>query len=398
LITNYYWGGLGLDLRIGIMTDRVNPSLGGHSKNIGELGIFLQNAGCKVCYISEEIDPKLKSSWYQVYSGRPVFLKPSFSAAIIAKKIEKEYDIFHGNICYGFPYRFLGKKEYIPHLRTSHRSLIRSIMNDEMWNLDSQLAKTMMILTIQSEIEKFTCRKSRIIVANTPETALSASKDLKIDYNRFRIIPNGIEMPNLSRESGKDIREKMNLRETDRIILYVSRLSLTKGIQRIIQVAEMIIKERKNIMFIIIGSGEVEDKARKMIVSKNLDQCVKLIGHIENERLSAFYSSADLFVVPTSPGTTLIEAMSFGKPFIIYTHESDAPAGVSIEELEKNQLGIILREKPLNELANAILDVIDDEHYLSIMGKKCREYVSSTLGWKPIASRLIKVYEELLSS
>ncbi len=128
----------------------------------------------------------------------------------------------------------------------------------------------------------------------------------------------------------------------------------------------------------------------------NLERTVILVGHAESCRLDEYYQLADIFIVPTSPGTTLLEAMSFEKPFILFTSTEDPPAGTSVAELEKRRLGIILKNSSIDVVANELLKIVDDLDWRVKMGAQCREYVSSELNWEKVARKMIRVYEEVM--
>ena len=47
------------------------------------------------------------------------------------------------------------------------------------------------------------------------------------------------------------------------------------------------------------------------------------------------------------------------------------------------------------DLAEAIVNLIEDEKSRKIMGRKGREYVKRNLGWNLIAKKLIEIYQLL---
>jgi glycosyltransferase involved in cell wall biosynthesis len=233
------------------------------------------------------------------------------------------------------------------------------------------------------------------VIANSPETARAASADLRIDLSRFRVIPNGVVIPTVPQDSS-NVRKKFGIRADDVVVLCVSRLSFTKGVERLVESAKTVIRRRKNVYYILVGSGEIEARIRESVRLNGMEDRFFLAGSVENDQLHEYYSAADLFVVPTSPGTTLLEAMSYGKPFIVYTLAGDLPAGVSVAEIERRNVGIVLRDVSLDSLSRVIVDIVDDENWRIVMGARCKEYVQSELSWPKVASAMISVYRELI--
>jgi 1,2-diacylglycerol 3-alpha-glucosyltransferase len=132
------------------------------------------------------------------------------------------------------------------------------------------------------------------------------------------VVENGIDLKLFNpKVNGKRIRETMLNKKNDKIVLYVGRISKEKRIDTLIKAAKIL--KNKDILFILIGNGPALDYYIKMVNTFKLNDKVKFLGLIPNEKLPEYYSAADLFCIPSTfetQGIVSLEAMACGKPVV----------------------------------------------------------------------------------
>lgn len=97
-------------------------------------------------------------------------------------------------------------------------------------------------------------------------------------------------------------------------ILSLGRLVRTKGIDRLIEAMEEV--DHK---LIICGKGPEEQRLRKMIDKRGLEDRIELRGWVSEEEKARLMGSCKLFVMPSryeSYGLAALEAMSYGCPIV----------------------------------------------------------------------------------
>ena len=109
-------------------------------------------------------------------------------------------------------------------------------------------------------------------------------------------------------------RKKLKLPLNKFICLFVGRLVSVKGINELMEAATM---TKKDILFLIAGSGPMEDFVREVSAKhKN----VIFLGPINNSNLPFYYSASDVLIVPSTHeegfGRVIIEALSCSLPVI----------------------------------------------------------------------------------
>lgn len=169
-------------------------------------------------------------------------------------------------------------------------------------------------------------------------------------------------------------------------IISVGRLNKQKNFDLLINAMEIVVKEYPYIKAEIWGLGEEEERLKKIINEKKLENVISLCGRTNN--VMTVLDGADLFVMTSDfegMPNSLLEAMTFGMPCI----STDCPTGPS--DLIKNcRTGILIRMNSTEELADAIKKLIDNPHEAINMGKAARKSIGERHSAKAIAERFVE--------
>ena len=114
---------------------------------------------------------------------------------------------------------------------------------------------------------------------------------------------------------------KINKKSREIKILYVGRLTYSKGVQYLIKAVAQLLKENVNVVCKIIGSGWYEKELKNLVNKYGITQNVSFIGNIKGTELKSWYSDCDIVVVPSiwieAAGLIVPEARGYGKPIIV---------------------------------------------------------------------------------
>jgi len=183
------------------------------------------------------------------------------------------------------------------------------------------------------------------------------------------------------------IRKNLNLKNKN-VLLFVGRLVKYKGVEYLINAFKEIEKEKnKNngVVLLIIGDGPLKRDLENLACN---DENIKFLGKVEN--LSPYYALCDIFVLPSITrqeafGIVLVEAMSFAKPCITTNIESGMKYVVGY-----GKAGILVKEKSVEDLKNAIESLIVDENLRKEIGKKARKRVLEKFSDKIVLEKFEK--------
>lgn len=157
-------------------------------------------------------------------------------------------------------------------------------------------------------------------------------------------------------------------------IISVGRLSDEKGYLDLIEVMKSLNKINNKIKLTICGDGYQRLEIEQKIKQYNLSRNVKVTGFIYGKELSEIYKNASLYVMPSkseSFGLVLLEAMHYGLPCIAFDSASGA------RELLKNGIGILIKDRNINEMAEKINELLNNRDMLKKYSEKSINYVSN---------------------
>ena len=207
-----------------------------------------------------------------------------------------------------------------------------------------------------------------------------------INPNNLKVIHLGVNIEDsIVKESIIDLREKFNIHPNDFIILTVSRFYPRKGFDTILKSIKLIIDENLNIpiQYIIIGSGEDENRIKKIISDLNIKSCVKLLGSVDEKLKNQYYKLSDVFVlVPEVKrnsiegfGIVYIEANFFKLPVI-----GARSGGVRIA-IEDGKNGYLIETNDIRSLKEKIIFLYNNKQLRKDLGQYGHERVIDLFNW-----------------
>ena len=202
-----------------------------------------------------------------------------------------------------------------------------------------------------------------------------------------KVIPNGFRSDLFYLRELKECRKLLNLPLNKKIILTVGDLGEVKGHKYLIGAMREVIKFRKDVLCIIVGSGKLKGKLKKQIKKTGLENYIMLAGGKPHNEIPIWMNACDVFVLPSlreSFGIVQIEAMACGKP-VVATYN-----GGSEEIITSDDYGLLCEPANPKDLAEKILIALDK----GWDREKIRKY-AERFRWENIAKEILEVYEEV---
>lgn len=167
--------------------------------------------------------------------------------------------------------------------------------------------------------------------------------------------------------------EKFDYKEYSKDIVCVSRFDVKQKRQDLmVKAFDEVIKKHSDMRLIFYGDGNDLPMIKEMVNNYDLADSVVFKGKVNNvsEQISksrVFVLTSDYEGIPNA----LIEAMAIGLP-VISTDCSPGGARVLIENYEN---GIIVPRDTVDELAKAIIYIIENKDHAKNMGRKAKDIV-----------------------
>jgi len=235
--------------------------------------------------------------------------------------------------------------------------------------------------------------KTSCIIANSYYTTKEI-KNLGISSSKIKVIYPGINKTNLSNKKNKFLNKFKNFTP---VIITIARLEKRKNHRKIIYAVKELIKDFKNLLYLIAGDGPEMKKICKLINKLNLKKNVKVLGKVNENDKNFLFKVSDLHVMPTIQdkksvsiegfGISYIEAGMYGIPSI------SSGLGGTEESVINGRTGIICNPNNISSIKDSIRKVlINKKMYkkLSINSKK----FSKKFLWKNTITNYLKLIKK----
>ena len=253
------------------------------------------------------------------------------------------------------------------------------------WGSDILIASSLkksLIKFILGRIDLFTCDGK-----NTTEVLI-----------KFGVKPEKIKMIRF----GTDVEKfkpasKSKVQSAKFKVISLRSLEAIYDIETLIKAAAIVVKEFRNVEFLIAGDGS--QKEYLMGLTENLKlktENIKFLGRINNQDLPVLLQSADIYISTALSDSGLsastAEAMATGLPVIVSDFGDNKkwvnpPAG-----------GFVIPLKNPEALAEKIIYLIKNENERRKMGENNRKLIEQKNNYHKEMEKVEKIYEELTDS
>lgn len=209
---------------------------------------------------------------------------------------------------------------------------------------------------------------------------------LKLGYNsNIKIVKLGID--------AESIDMKTSWKKTKQL-LFLSRVHVKKGINYLIEAADILRDELQGYKILVAGEGDAEYVAslKQQIMDKGLQDIIQLIGGIYGDKKWELFQTSDFFVLPTHSenfGLAIAESLASGTPVI-------TTVGTPWNDLNSSNSGawIEIGTQPLVYTLRRFLFLSDEE--LEAMGKNGRKLIETKYSAKVMAEEMMDVYKSIV--
>jgi len=209
-------------------------------------------------------------------------------------------------------------------------------------------------------------------------------------YNPNTATPEEIEM----------IRSRYGVKPSDKMILFIGRLTWVKGVTNLIQAMPSVLADYPNTKLVILGKGEqqndVAELANRLGIKDKVSCRFEFVP--ERERI-LHYAASDACIFPSTYepfGIVSLEAMSMAKPIIVGAQgvvgfrEQVVPHG-------PEQNGVHVNGGSPVDIAWGIKEILSDPYQAKKWGENGRKRVLQYFTWREAAEQTLQIYEKLCS-
>ena len=175
-------------------------------------------------------------------------------------------------------------------------------------------------------------------------------------------------------------------------ILFFGRITPYKGIEYLIEAGKLIKQQFSEVNITIAGEGDF-DKYKGLIEGdSHFTICNRFIP--DNE-IATLFQRASIVVLPYTDGSQsgiISIAGSFKKP-VVATN-----VGNFAEMVEDGTTGFLVPPKDANALAEAIIELLNNDKLRQEMGENAYRVLSDKFSWDKVAQKTLQVYQEAIEA
>ena len=246
---------------------------------------------------------------------------------------------------------------------------------------------------LRLETERDLAGNCHHIIATTQKEKRELILRYGVPPDRIGVIPCGVNLE-LFQPVNKEIARKQLGFGDDKVILFVGRIEPLKGIDRLLQAMPLLQNGQKP-RLVIIGGDEHSQREMKRLqkLSRDLhiEDSVTFTGVIKHDKLSYFYSAADVCAVPSyyeSFGMVALESIACGTPVVA------ADVGGLKSVIHQGETGYIVPDNAPHRLADKISLLLSEPKPDTNSETSIRASVTG-FGWSNIAQRVGEAFREV---
>ncbi len=266
----------------------------------------------------------------------------------------------------GFPALILKKFKKIPYLFE-----VRDLWPEVPIQMGA--IKNKVVINVLKWFEKTIYKNAKHVVALSPGMEKGVL-DTGIPQSKVNMIPNMAKIDQFwTRDINLEIAKEHNINTNTFKIVYFGALGKANAIEYILDSAKLL-KEEKDIEFLILGGGAMETLIKETVKKNNLTN-VKFLGNFKMAVTSEIVNMCqvslvtfdNLPILATNSPNKLFDSLSAGKPIIV-----NSP-GWTKKLAEDNNCGVFVDPTSPEDFKQKIIQLKNAPEKLVVMGKNSRQ-------------------------
>lgn len=264
---------------------------------------------------------------YRVGLGRGDWIEFAWAAApaVARLRVALRPDIVHFADVH-FAWRYHG-----PFVASLHQSFRQRLTSDDghPYHVGGGLglrAKTLYYRASLAWAERPALARAQHLISVSQATADAFIQGYGVPRERVTVIPTGIDLAHLTRVDPSPLRRKLGLTD-ERVLLFVGFASPRKGLEYLAQAMRSL---PADVRLVVVGRWQPGYRQRVLEALGPARGRLIEAGYVSDEELPAYYSLADILVLPSlleGFGIPIIEALACGVPVVTTSAGASAETG-----------------------------------------------------------------------
>lgn len=233
------------------------------------------------------------------------------------------------------------------------------------------------------------------VIVNSQHMQSELQNQFSMPADKISVIPNGIDPEIFDFDFDPHPLRNQFANEYERIVLYVGRMVMEKGVQVMLHAVKAVEYECPGTKFLCVGTGYYLDELKGLADRLGVNHDVKFLGYVSDHDLLRLYKVADVVCIPSiyEPfGIVALEGMAAKVPVVT------SDTGGLPDFVENFRNGITTYTDNAESLAWGLLQVLRNPELAESLKEEGYKRVSTIYNWKIIAQHTLEVYEEVLQA
>eukprot|EP01047_Picozoa_sp_COSAG01_P000199 COSAG01_NODE_3_length_63519_cov_1591.007663_17_plen_457_part_00 len=240
--------------------------------------------------------------------------------------------------------------------------------------------------TLIYEIERFGIQHADRVIAVSQYTKDILVARYGADADKVEVVHNGVA-PKLS----KLLLKKEQKKSTEKIVLYLGRLTFQKGPDYFIRAAKRILEHRRDLKFVIAGSGDMMPWLMQQVNEWGLGDHFYFTGFLNDDLVARLFRMSDVYILPSVSepfGIAPLEALYYGVPVVL-----SKSSGVS--EVLDHVLKVDFWD--IDDMANKMMALLDYAPLRDFLMKGVSEELPG-INWEVASQKIFNIYQRVTRS
>jgi len=255
-----------------------------------------------------------------------------------------------------------------------------------------------LINKILKVVNGFLYKKATRIVVPGRDMKMRLEEENQLSPQKIEVVSNWVDPHQIFPIKREDnIFVKQHSLENKFVVMYSGNIGLSQDLENIVLLAD-VLKEIKDIFFLLIGEGASKEKLIKMAASLNLNN-IKFLTYQEKKDLVFSLNAAHVHLIPLKKGmkgiivpSKVYGIMASGRPFIAAVDE-----GSEIDQIVREfHCGLVVKPSNLEELKKAVLWAFNSGEEIEKMGTNGRKALENNYTREKCTRKFKNVVESLM--
>jgi glycosyltransferase involved in cell wall biosynthesis len=208
---------------------------------------------------------------------------------------------------------------------------------------------------------------------------------------KVSVIHNSTNLPKVSEDEPHSLRDELGFKSDVPIVVSAGRLSHEKNFAGFIKVAQLVLKENPNVIFVIFGEGVLRQELESQILHAGLEGSIFLPGFKKN--LGTLLAQSDIFLQTSfTEGLPNVVLEAFAVKLAVVATD----VGGTAEVVEDGRSGYLVRPEETEKMADYITQLLGNFKLKKQMGQYGYDFVRREFNFGRQIEDYLKLYRNLI--